>query len=160
MYYNSKSYNKQYLLQPIVLTFEGSEEREIISQNWKHLADFGFEAEFSGDDKLYVKVVPTFAYRKVVPSLIRKIKEILLNIRDFRRTEKEFIRLIACRSAIKAKRKLRKMEMYYLIHQLASLKNPWECPHGRPTIKQYYLKTHRTIDQVSKKEIDKEFDRN
>ena len=39
----------------------------------------------------------------------------------------------SCKSAVKANDKLSLAEMEALILQLAACKNPFSCPHGRPT---------------------------
>lgn len=40
---------------------------------------------------------------------------------------------LACRSSIKANEYLTQEERWRLIHKLAECKNPYTCPHGRPT---------------------------
>ena len=46
----------------------------------------------------------------------------------------EIIITISCHSALKVGKKLRGEEMTALIAQLAHTKNPFTCPHGRPTV--------------------------
>lgn len=41
----------------------------------------------------------------------------------------------ACRSAIMIGKGLKKSEMEKVISNLASLQHPWNCPHGRPTMR-------------------------
>jgi len=41
---------------------------------------------------------------------------------------------LACRSAVKAHDKLDEIEIKALLSDLASLENPYTCPHGRPAI--------------------------
>ena len=47
----------------------------------------------------------------------------------------------ACRSAIKAGKKLNLEEMKLLADQLFAVENPYSCPHGRPTIHRISLET-------------------
>jgi DNA mismatch repair protein MutL len=41
---------------------------------------------------------------------------------------------MACKGAIKANEKLSKKDMKSLILDLMKCKNPYTCPHGRPTM--------------------------
>ena len=47
--------------------------------------------------------------------------------------EERFIATVACKAAVKAGMDLEKAEVDNLIKNLLSLKNPYTCPHGRPT---------------------------
>lgn len=41
----------------------------------------------------------------------------------------------ACRSSIMIGRALDRAAMKKVVHHLADLHSPWQCPHGRPTMK-------------------------
>jgi len=41
----------------------------------------------------------------------------------------------ACRSSIMIGRALDKPQMSRVLTNLSSLKSPWNCPHGRPTMR-------------------------
>ena len=41
----------------------------------------------------------------------------------------------ACRSSIMVGRALDAGGMRRVVHRLAALQSPWQCPHGRPTMK-------------------------
>ena len=41
----------------------------------------------------------------------------------------------ACRSAVMIGTHLDRPKMHQLVHQLATLDQPWNCPHGRPTLR-------------------------
>ena len=47
--------------------------------------------------------------------------------------EERFIATVACKAAVKAHMDLSKDEVDNLIQDLLNLKNPFTCPHGRPT---------------------------
>ena len=47
--------------------------------------------------------------------------------------EERFIATVACKAAVKANMDLNQHEVDYLIQNLLKLKNPYTCPHGRPT---------------------------
>lgn len=44
----------------------------------------------------------------------------------------------ACRSAIMIGKTLNLIEMRKIINQMSTMKNPWNCPHGRPTIRHLF----------------------
>ena len=41
----------------------------------------------------------------------------------------------ACRSSVMIGDALSKKDMYRLVSQLSTLEQPWNCPHGRPTLR-------------------------
>ena len=60
----------------------------------------------------------------------------------------EKIASMSCKAAVKGKMKLSTQEVHALIGELLTLKNPYHCPHGRPT-----------IIAMSKRELEKKFKR-
>ena len=55
---------------------------------------------------------------------------------------------MACKAAVKGNSSLKTEEMEALLDELLTLENPYNCPHGRPT-----------IISMSKYEIEKKFKR-
>ena len=55
---------------------------------------------------------------------------------------------MSCKAAVKGNHQLSLMEVEALIDELLTLDNPYNCPHGRPT-----------IVSMSKYEIEKKFKR-
>lgn len=41
----------------------------------------------------------------------------------------------ACRSSIMIGKTLDRKTMYNVLHHLEGLQSPWNCPHGRPTMR-------------------------
>ena len=62
--------------------------------------------------------------------------------------EERFIATVACKAAVKGSQRLSLPEMEQLMKDLMKLDNPYNCPHGRPT-----------IIAMSKYEIEKKFKR-
>ena len=58
------------------------------------------------------------------------------------------IATMACKMSIKGNQRVSLMEVEHLLDELMKLENPYQCPHGRPT-----------IIKMSKYEIDKKFKR-
>ena len=46
----------------------------------------------------------------------------------------EKIATMSCKAAVKGNQHLQKAEMEHLIEELLTCENPYQCPHGRPTI--------------------------
>ena len=55
---------------------------------------------------------------------------------------------MSCRAAVKGNRQMTAMEAKALIDELLTLENPYNCPHGRPT-----------IISMTKHELEKKFKR-
>jgi DNA mismatch repair protein PMS2 len=47
----------------------------------------------------------------------------------------------ACRSAIMIGKALNLVDMQRLLSQMSEMKNPWNCPHGRPTLRHLFSLT-------------------
>ncbi|MDE7232944.1 MAG: DNA mismatch repair protein MutL, partial [Lachnospiraceae bacterium] len=58
------------------------------------------------------------------------------------------IATMACKAAVKGNMRISRQEMEALLDELLTLENPYNCPHGRPT-----------IVSMSKYEIEKKFKR-
>ena len=62
------------------------------------------------------------------------LDEMLTNERGLLKDiEERFVATVACKAAVKAGMNLSRQEVDNLISSLLSLKNPYTCPHGRPT---------------------------
>ena len=59
--------------------------------------------------------------------------------------EERFIATVACKAAVKANMDLTPQEVDNLIQNLLTLKNPYTCPHGRPTTIKF------SKDEISKR---------
>ena len=158
-YYQNPALEMQNLIQPVLITVASQREKNLLLENLGKIRKFGYKIEYSGDDNFKVWSVPTFTYRRVVPSIIKKIKDTLLDIENMRITEERIIQLLACHSAIHANMRLSRNNMYKLIFQLATLQNPWVCPHGRPIIKKLIVSIIDLKVSISRKELDKQFKR-
>ena len=79
-------------------------------------------------------------------SLIDSLTETSAELKSDLITEK--IASMSCKAAVKGNNRLSVEEANALIEQLLQLDNPYNCPHGRPT-----------IISMSKYEIEKKFKR-
>ncbi|RXM73824.1 DNA mismatch repair endonuclease MutL [Clostridium tetani] len=125
----------QLLLQPIVLELD-SEDFSYYVDNKELFYKTGFNIEVFGENTINIREVP-FIMGK--PDINNLFMDIINNIKAMGSGETievkyDSIAMLACKSAVKAHDKLSKEEMDALINDLRFAKDPFNCPHGRPTI--------------------------
>ena len=102
---------------------------EIINQ-------YGFQVKIVGETTLIIEGIPeiltgkkyTVALHDIVEGIVR-----LESVSSIAETVDEILGNIACKSAIKANRKLTITEIEYILRKIESTKNGGICNHGRPT---------------------------
>lgn len=123
------------MITPLILTL-GMQEQEVILKHKDFLFGIGFEIEQFGGNEYVIRAVPAD-----LPGLNEK--EVLLEIIDgFLEEGNKFepesvlakIASISCKAAVKGNNRLSLIEAEELIDSLMELENPYNCPHGRPTI--------------------------
>lgn len=125
----------QQLLQPLIVNLS-MKEKDSLEQH-KHLfTDLGFEIDDFGGDAITIRAVPFIFEKPIDP---KDFLFILDKLNDEYKEEKYDIILdeiasMACKAAVKARDQLSILEYETLIDQLLLLENPFNCPHGRPTI--------------------------
>ncbi len=126
------------------------DEAEIMEKAAVSFKKLGFLIEHFGDKSFIVQAIPPILKDR------GNIKEIIYDILSDLVTRgpskvdiaDEFIKITACKAAIKAGDRLGKGEMVSLLDQLSKCLLPFTCPHGRPT---------RT--EIDIKELEKRFHR-
>ncbi|MEG2322074.1 MAG: DNA mismatch repair endonuclease MutL [Bacilli bacterium] len=125
----------------IPLTIElTSSENIIIKENFPLLIDMGFEIEEFGLNSIVIKAHPTWLPSGYENDAIRKILDVVLEKEkdfDITKFNEKIATSLACKLAIKANMKISINEMECLINSLRKCANPFNCPHGRPTIIYY-----------------------
>ena len=147
-FYSNKK-DSQLMLLPdiIVLT---NKEYFIMRENQKIFEEAGFIIEEFGDNTIKLVGVPNMCIDLDTKILFLDILDEIDTVARTERQEIEekFIATIACKAAVKAKSELDKEEIIALLEQLMKLRNPFTCPHGRPT-----------AIKLSKVDIEKKFSR-
>lgn len=144
-----KEHTSQMLSPPIVLSLSMQEE-ELLKKYKKHFTDLGYEIEHFGGMEYQVCAVPGNLYNINKKELFIEILDELgeLSGRQDPDLILERIASMSCKAAVKGNMKLSRMEIESLIRDLLKLENPYQCPHGRPT-----------IISMSKYELEKKFKR-
>lgn len=138
------------MIVPITIEYSNN-EYIILKENFELLEEMNFKIEPFGINSIIVKAHPTWipegneteAIKKVIEMIIEKEKNF-----DLGRFRNYVAATMACKMSIKANNEITKEEMNRLIEDLRICKNPFNCPHGRPTIIYY-----------SKEELEKLFKR-
>ncbi len=132
--FESKRVEVQGLLIPTVVNILAS-KIDIVLKNLKNFETFGFFVEHFGDRTLKITAVPSIIQNGNEKAALLEIIENLTE-KDILSSEEIIDKIIriACKNSIKANQILSFPEMQKLIERLFQTKNPYNCPHGRPTI--------------------------
>lgn len=124
------------LLLPITIELSSSEFL-VIKENISILTNMGFRIEEFGVNTFVVKEHPTWLKTGYEEESIHKIMDIMIhNNGAFDRVKfNEHIAItLACKMSIKANMRISIEAVEELLQELVNCDNPYNCPHGRPTI--------------------------
>ena len=145
----NKSISTQMINPPIILNLS-LKEFDLVNKYLDSFKEIGFDIEPFGGQDFVIRGVPSDLYSLDSQQVLMGIVDSLTNesgkmVPDII-TEK--IASMSCKAAVKGNSKLSYDEADRLISQLLTLENPYNCPHGRPT-----------IISMSKYELEKKFKR-
>ena len=138
----SKKLSIQRLLAPVAIDIKPS-EMDILDSIKANLLDYGFEIETFGKNEILIRTIPSImgviVSYELTKDMIDIFKENIDEIKNQVNHEnldfvKEIVSVFACRRSIKSGDKISISEAESLIIDLLSLKEPYTCPHGRPTM--------------------------
>ena len=139
----------QQLSPPLILTLSMQEE-SLLLENRDQFTQIGFEIEPFGGRDYALSAVPLDLYGLTEKDFFLEMLDSLAD--DAGRPTSESITArvatMACKAAVKGNTRLSREEAEALIDQLMELENPYNCPHGRPT-----------IIAMSRREIERKFRR-
>ena len=110
-------------------------EKEIVRENMSMFCDFGFKI-MEDNGEFYIRSVPYIFDKPATTDFLMDIidtlkSENITNIYDKKPLD---IAPMACKAAVKGGDNISLSEAEEMVKKLLSLKNPFSCPHGRPTI--------------------------
>jgi len=145
----NKSILSQNINPPVIMTLSGREESFLL-EYMDYFSHMGFEVESFGGNEYAIRAIPNDLFgaspRDLFQDLLGELTEI--TIKDNVDSVYEKLASMACKSAVKGNMEISAQEFKVLMDQLLELDNPYNCPHGRPT-----------IISMSKYEIEKKFKR-
>ena len=130
----TKEHTCQSVNPPLILTLNPREELAL-KEHGSLFAAIGFEIEPFGGREYAVYGVPGNLF-----SLAKKelLMEMLENLAEEEQVASDLIlekiASLSCKAAVKGNQRLSHAEAEALIDQLLGLENPYNCPHGRPTM--------------------------
>lgn len=147
--FHQKAITSQNINPPIILSLSAKEEQVLKSYS-DVFVSLGFEVEDFGGNEYALRAVPTDLYGLNEKEMFLEVLDELMEnsgLGNFSMIE-EKIASMSCKAAVKGNHAMTFAEIEALIDELLSLENPYNCPHGRPT-----------IISMSKYEIEKKFKR-
>jgi DNA mismatch repair protein MutL len=146
--YRSQQIMSQNLMPPMILSLTGLEE-SILQENQEIFQALGFSAESFGGSEYALRSVPLELYGSGEKALFLEVLDTLAEQKsDTLTSMEEKIASMSCKAAVKGNMRLTTAEAEALLDELLTLDNPYNCPHGRPT-----------IITISKAEMEKKFKR-
>lgn len=123
------------LLFPITIELSNS-EYIILKKHFDILEDLKFKIEEFGINSIIVKQHPTWLPTYNIEESIRTIIDVIIREKDFsiEKFNEKIATMMSCKHAIKANTHLTDEDMRDLVEELRECKNPFNCPHGRPTV--------------------------
>jgi len=128
----NRDFSSQLLMFPILIELS-VKEKAIFDIYAEFFNSFGFEYRFLGSNSLVIDRVPA-VFRNVKKEDIKDLIASLEETPSLPDRLENFLKTIACKSAIKFGDELSKEEMAKLVDELMASDAPFYCPHGRPTI--------------------------
>ncbi len=144
-----KEYTSQAISPPIVLSLNAREENAL-NTYLPQIEALGYQVENFGGREYMISAVPDNLFHIDMKDLFIEMLDDFsaMNGRQEPDLILEKVASMSCKAAVKGNHALSLAEVDALITELLTLKNPFNCPHGRPT-----------IISMTKSEIEKKFKR-
>ena len=145
----NKDFTSQRISPPIVMTLD-ARESEMLEKYRPQIEQFGYEVEHFGGKEYMISAIPDNLFHIDMKDLFIEMLDDFSNATGRQTPDiiTEKVASMSCKAAVKGNDKLTLPEINELIDELLSLDNPYNCPHGRPT-----------IISMSKYQIEKKFKR-
>ena len=144
-----KELTSQTISPPIIISLDAS-ETEMLNKHMDQIKRMGYEVEHFGGKEYMISAIPANLFNLDMKDLFIEMLDDFSNYsgKDTPELILEKIASMSCKAAVKGNDKLSYSEIDSLINDLLGLDNPYNCPHGRPT-----------IISMTKYEIEKKFKR-
>ena len=145
----NKEVTTQMINPPMILSLSMT-EADLMEKYLENFREIGFEIEAFGGQDFAVRGIPGDLYTLDSQDVLMEIVDNLSNETGKMTPDilTDKIASMSCKAAVKGNSRMSFAEADELITKLLSLENPYNCPHGRPT-----------IISMSKYELEKKFKR-
>jgi len=129
------------MLLPITIEYS-ADEYIILKSHFELLSELNFSVEEFGINSIVVKEHPVWLPKDKEEENIKNIFEMIINLEknfDIVRFYDSLAVAVSCSKSIKANTNVSLEEMETLMENLKKCENPFNCPHGRPTIISYTI---------------------
>ncbi len=140
-------------LQPLMVPIQINVPMNVIAMLDKineKIQFFGLEFEQFGNDQIIVREIPIWFQNVHEFDFFQDLIDFFVQNEDINmaKLRKHVLATMACHSSIRFHRSLTMEEMKRVVYDLQKCKQPYHCPHGRPT-----------VITISDKDLQKEFER-
>jgi DNA mismatch repair protein MutL len=144
-----KEYTSQVLSPPLILSLD-AKEVEALEKFRVPIEQLGYVVEHFGGREYMISGIPGNLFNLDMKDLFIEMLDDFSNLsgRETPELILEKVASMSCKAAVKGNMKMSMEEVESLIDELLTLENPYNCPHGRPT-----------IISMTKYEIEKKFKR-
>ena len=142
--------NRQELNPPIIMSLSGN-EKSVLEKYKESFEAIGYEVEDFGAGEIAIRTVPLDLYGLNEKQVFTDVLDELCSLGSVRAVPEVFnerIATMACKAAVKGNTDMTQDEVWALLRELMTLENPYNCPHGRPTI---ITMTHYELDKKFKR---------
>ena len=145
----NKQMDSQMIMPPVILSVN-MREQQVLVENMDIFKSLGYEIEEFGGNEYKVTGMPSNLPKVDCKQLLIDMLDNLVD--DSNRNTPEIITeriaSMSCKAAVKGNNRLSMQEAKELMKELMEADNPYNCPHGRPT-----------LIMMTKYEIEKKFKR-
>lgn len=146
---DNKEFTSQTISPPLILTLD-AKESEALEKFREPIEQMGYSVEPFGGKEYMISAVPGNLFHLDMKDLFIEMLDDFSNMsgKETPQMILEKVASMSCKAAVKGNQTLSLPEIESLIDELLTLENPYNCPHGRPT-----------IIAMTKYEIEKKFKR-
>lgn len=133
--FKEKNIVTQSLNPPIIISLS-SKEQTILSDYREYFENLGFTIEDFGSNEIAVRTIPVDLYGQNAKDMFLSLMDEVCSEVPKGKQELVYEKMasMACKAAVKGNSRISVAEVKELLKEMMTLDNPYNCPHGRPTI--------------------------
>lgn len=133
--YQNREILSQQISPPLVISVN-PRQQEVLRENQSFFEDMGFQLESFGGNEYMLRAIPLETYGLAAQDIFIDFIDSLMEEGNHLNMDMFIYKIatMACKAAVKGNMELSFQEAEALIDGLLKLENPYNCPHGRPTI--------------------------